>query len=57
MMFHAQDDPYVPYKSVARFADRTGIKLKSFKRGGHLSTDQTVRRYWKEIRRFFEEES
>jgi dipeptidyl aminopeptidase/acylaminoacyl peptidase len=57
MMFHAQDDPYVPYKSVARFADSTGNKLKSFKRGGHLSTDQTVRKYWKEIRRFFEEKS
>jgi len=57
MMFHAQDDPYVPYRSVARFAARTGIRLKSLKRGGHLSTDQTVRKYWKEIRRFFEEES
>ena len=55
MMFHAQDDPYVPYASVARFARRTGIRLKSLKRGGHLSTDQTVRRYWREIRRFFEE--
>ena len=57
MMFHAQDDPYVPYKSVARFADSAGIKLKLFKRGGHLSTDQTVRKYWKEIRRFFNEKS
>ena len=57
LMFHAQDDPYVPYKSVARFAHKTGIKLKSFKRGGHLSTDQTVRKYWKEIKGFFDEKA
>ncbi len=55
MMFHAVDDPYVPYKSVARFAARTGIRLKLLKRGGHLSTDKTVRQYWGEIKSFFEE--
>jgi len=55
MMFHAWDDPYVPYKSVARFATRTGIKLKSFRRGGHLSTDETVRKYWPQIKKFFAE--
>jgi pimeloyl-ACP methyl ester carboxylesterase len=54
VMFHAEDDPYIPYKSVARFAERTGIKLRSFRKGGHISTDGTVRKYWKEIRRFFE---
>src|SRR5580700_3707751 len=55
MMFHAQDDPYVPYKSVARFAERTGIKLRSFRRGGHISTDGTVRKYWPQIKNFFDE--
>jgi esterase/lipase len=55
MMFHAQDDPYVPYRSVKIFADRTGIKLNLFRRGGHISTDETVRKYWPRIRRFFDE--
>jgi esterase/lipase len=55
MMFHAWDDPYIPYKSVKQFADRTGIKLKSLRRGGHLSTDETVRKYWFEISKFFQQ--
>ena len=42
MMFHAKDDPYVPYKSVKKFADQTGVKLNSFARGGHLSTEMIV---------------
>jgi predicted alpha/beta hydrolase family esterase len=36
MMFHALDDPYVPYQSVAKCARVTGVRLKSLKRGGHL---------------------
>jgi pimeloyl-ACP methyl ester carboxylesterase len=56
MMFHAQDDPYVPYRSVVKFARSTGVKLKLFRRGGHLSTDLIVRKYWGEIREFFESE-
>jgi len=55
MMFHAMDDPYVPYQSVKRFAERTGIRLKSFRRGGHISTDGTVRKQWSTIRKFFDE--
>jgi pimeloyl-ACP methyl ester carboxylesterase len=53
MMFHAQDDPYVPYRSVAKFARITGARLKLLKRGGHLSTDLIVRKYWEEIKNFF----
>jgi len=53
LMFHAKDDPYVPYKSVKDFADHTGIRLKSFRRGGHLSTEKIVRGYWSEISEFF----
>jgi pimeloyl-ACP methyl ester carboxylesterase len=53
MMFHAWDDPYVPYNSVKRFADRTGIALQSLRQGGHLSTDETIRTYWPQIRKFF----
>jgi len=54
MMFHAQDDPYVPYRSVQRFARLTGARLKLFRRGGHLSTDLIVRKYWAQIGDFFE---
>ncbi len=53
-MFHAEDDPYVPYRSVTNFARVTGVRLKLLRRGGHLSTDWIVRKYWKEIREFFE---
>ncbi|HST12927.1 MAG TPA: alpha/beta fold hydrolase [Terriglobales bacterium] len=57
MMFHAQDDPYVPYHSVKRFADKTGIRLNSFRHGGHISTDETVRKCWPLIRKFFDEQA
>jgi esterase/lipase len=55
MMFHAWDDPYIPYRVVARFAHQTGIRLKSLRRGGHISTDETVRKYWPQIKKFFQE--
>ena len=54
MMFHAEDDPYVPAQSVKKFARRTGVRLKLLRRGGHLSTDLIVRKYWPRIREFFE---
>jgi|SRR5580658_3751704 pimeloyl-ACP methyl ester carboxylesterase len=54
MMFHAQDDPYVPYRSVQKFARITGVKLKLLRRGGHLSTDLIVRKYWEQMQKFFE---
>jgi len=55
LMFHAQDDPYVPYRSVEKFARRSGAWLTLLRRGGHLSTDMIVRKYWSRIRRFFAE--
>jgi dipeptidyl aminopeptidase/acylaminoacyl peptidase len=54
MMFHAQDDPYVPYQSVEKFARLTGVRLKLYRRGGHLSTDLIVRKHWAPIKEFFE---
>jgi predicted alpha/beta hydrolase family esterase len=54
MMFHAQDDPYIPYQSVRKFARVTGVRLKLLRRGGHLSTDWIVRKYWTQIRQFFD---
>jgi esterase/lipase len=53
LMFHAQDDPNVPYESVVKFAQQTGAKLRLFRRGGHLSTDMIVRKHWPELQRFF----
>jgi len=54
LMFHAQDDPYIPWRSVARFARSTGATLKLFKRGGHLRTEMIVQKYWPQIQKFFE---
>ncbi len=54
MMFHAEDDPYVPYRTVVKFARASGARLKLLRRGGHLSTDMIVRKYWGQIREFFE---
>ena len=34
MMFHAKDDPNVPYERTRRFAELTGAALKSIKKGG-----------------------
>jgi len=53
MMFHAKDDPNVPYRSVRDFAVRTGVKLNTLQRGGHVSTDFIVRKYWPRIKKFF----
>lgn len=54
MMFHAKDDPHVPWRSVERFARRSGAKLKLLARGGHLRTELIVQKYWPQISRFFE---
>lgn len=54
LMFHAKDDPHVPYEGAKRFANATGVKLRSFNRGGHISTDYITRKYWEEIKRFFD---
>ena len=54
MMFHAKNDPYIPWKQVDGFARRTGIRLNLLAQGGHLSTTRTVQQYWPRIRRFFE---
>jgi pimeloyl-ACP methyl ester carboxylesterase len=53
LMFHAKDDPYVPWKSVSEFASSAGIKLHLLARGGHLRTENIVQKYWPQIKRFF----
>lgn len=57
LLFHAQDDPNVPYERTKQFAEITGAKLKTVRRGGHLSTDWVTRKYWPEIKRFFDSAS
>jgi pimeloyl-ACP methyl ester carboxylesterase len=54
MMFHAKDDPNVPYERTRQFAEITGATLKSLKRGGHVSTDYITRKYWPQIKKFFD---
>jgi pimeloyl-ACP methyl ester carboxylesterase len=54
LMFHAKDDPNVPYERTREFARLTGAGLKSIKRGGHISTDYVVRKYWVQIKKFFD---
>ena len=57
LMFHAKDDPNVPYERTRLFAKLTGAKLKSLMRGGHISTDYVVRKYWPQIKLFFDSKS
>jgi predicted alpha/beta hydrolase family esterase len=54
LLFHAKDDPNVPYERTREFSKVTGAKLKSLSRGGHISTDYVVRRYWIQIKKFLE---
>ncbi|MGH9417700.1 MAG: alpha/beta hydrolase family protein [Terriglobales bacterium] len=52
LLYHAKDDPYLPWRQVAHFAHTTGARLHLLERGGHLSTDRIVRRRWRTIERF-----
>ncbi len=54
MIFHAMDDPHVPYEGSVRFAEETGIRLKPVRRGGHLRTEFVVQKYWEQIKKFFD---
>lgn len=54
LIFHAKDDPNVPYARTQRFAQITGARLNTLKSGGHIGTDHTTRKYWAQIRRFFD---
>lgn len=54
LMFHAKDDPSVPYARTKEFAEITGVKLKTLQRGGHISTDYVTRKFWPLIKKFFD---
>ncbi len=53
LMYHAKDDPNVPWQSVEKFAKMTGVKLRLFARGGHLKMENVVTRHWREIEALF----
>lgn len=54
LLFHAKNDPYIPWRSVTGFAASAGIKVHLLARGGHLKTERIVRAHWPVIERFFE---
>jgi esterase/lipase len=54
MIFHAKDDPYIPYKSVVKFAKKTNSDLKLLSRGGHIGTEWVINKYWKRIKTFLD---
>ncbi len=54
LMFHAKDDPYIPWKSVSSFASSAGINLRLLARGRHVRTEYIVQTYWSQIKGFFE---
>jgi len=53
LIFQAKDDPHVPWRSVHKFARKTGVKLRLYPRGGHMKTEYVVQKHWREIERFF----
>jgi pimeloyl-ACP methyl ester carboxylesterase len=53
LIFHAKDDPYIPWRSVRDFAAAARIRLRLLPRGGHLKTERIVRSFWPQIERFF----
>ena len=50
IIFHAKDDPYIPYRSVVKFAKRTKSNLKLLSRGGHIGTEWVMRKYWGKVK-------
>ncbi len=54
MIFHAKDDPHVPYAETRNFAKQTGASLTSLNRGGHVRTEYIVQKYWRQIKTFFD---
>jgi dipeptidyl aminopeptidase/acylaminoacyl peptidase len=53
LIFHAKDDPYIPWKGVQQFAQQTAAALVLLQRGGHSRTEQIVQTHWTSIARFF----
>ncbi len=53
LLIHAKDDRIVHYKEVKQFAAKTGAKLITLAKGGHLSSDLLMKpRYHKIVTRF-----
>jgi len=54
LMFHAKDDPFIPWKLVHSCARRAGTSLRLLSRGVQLKTEYAVQKYWPQIKRFFD---
>jgi dipeptidyl aminopeptidase/acylaminoacyl peptidase len=53
LIFHAKDDPFVPWRGVRQFAQQTGAAMVLLQRGGHSRTEHIVQTHWTRIARFF----
>ncbi len=54
LIYHAKDDPVVPWNGVSKFAKLTGAKLILKKRGGHLSSSLISQpSEWRRVQKFF----
>jgi dipeptidyl aminopeptidase/acylaminoacyl peptidase len=54
LIIHAKDDRVVRYKEVKEFADRTGSRLITLARGGHVSSRLLMKpKYHKIVTKFF----
>lgn len=55
LLIHAQDDESVTYPSVAKFAKEHGIRLKTYKKGGHFGTSILLKpALWRQVARFID---
>lgn len=43
LLIHARDDETTPYEPVKDFAEKTGAKLVTYKKGGHLSSSKLIK--------------
>ena len=53
LIIHAKDDKIVPYRPTAQFVKKTGAKLITLKRGGHLSFSLLMKPRWQRVMRNF----
>lgn len=53
LVFHAKDDRIVPYPPTKKFAQKTGAKLITIKRGGHFGiSESTLPKFYTSIKKF-----
>lgn len=56
LLVHAKDDKVVSYGPVKKFSEATGIKLVTYKTGGHFGSSSIIKlRFWKLFEKFIKE--